>query len=96
MISTPAEALYPNVQIHLVLGVGGGVGAGMISTPAEALSPKVGGGVTHPLKLYPQMCKLIWFWAGVSVLRVARGSTSSVPKRLVRFPAFRSDFVSAF
>ena len=33
--------------------------------------------------------------AGVSVLRVARG-TSSVPKRLVRFPAFRSDFVSAF
>ena len=34
MISTPAEALYPNVQIHLVLGVGGGVG-GMISTPAE-------------------------------------------------------------
>ena len=34
--------------------------------------------------------------AGVSVLRVARGCTSSVPKRLVRFPAFRSDFVSAF
>ena len=37
MISTPAEALYPNVQIHLVLGVGGGVGGGMISTPAELL-----------------------------------------------------------
>ena len=32
----------------------------------------------------------------ISVLRVARGSTSSVPKRLVRFPAFRGDFVSAF
>ena len=24
MISTPAEALHPNVQIHLVLGWGGG------------------------------------------------------------------------
>ena len=28
VISTPAEALHPNVQIHLVLGVGGGVGGG--------------------------------------------------------------------
>ena len=35
MISTPAEALSPNVQIHLVLKGGGGVGGGMISTPAE-------------------------------------------------------------
>ena len=38
MISTPAEALYPNVQIHLVLKGGGW---GMISTPAEALYPDV-------------------------------------------------------
>ena len=28
MISTPAEALSPNVQIHLVLGVGVGWGGG--------------------------------------------------------------------
>ena len=35
----PAQpALFPDVQIHLILGVGGGVGGGgMISTPAEAL-----------------------------------------------------------
>ena len=43
VISTPAEALHPNVQIHMVLGVGGGVGGGggKISTPAEALYPNV-------------------------------------------------------
>ena len=52
MISTPAEALYPNVQIHLVLGVGGGVGGGHDKA--------------HPLKLYTQMCKFIWFWGMIS------------------------------
>ena len=28
MISIPIKALYPNAQIHLVLGVGDGIGGG--------------------------------------------------------------------